>query len=129
MGTVELVKGLSITKESALYPVYKAALDWAMAHFKPMTTIQTTTKPKPEPTKSTTEATDLSAMVFANAGEFYAACVKHFNLQKSVVEKEIQGFDLTDEKGRQEAWVAIVSIYGSKSNEEDQTTSLTRTFK
>ena len=58
--------------------------------------------------------TDLSSLEFKNAGEFYTACLKHFKLQKSTVDKQIGMYDLSVAKQRKEAWLQIVAIYKGK---------------
>ena len=63
---------------------------------------------------------DVANLVFANPGEFYAACHKHFNLNTSKVNDEITGQDLTQPAGRLGAWAAILAVYGVK-DEKDTT--------
>jgi len=119
-------------------PLYKKLLDWFSTRFD--TPIPTAT-PKPEPKKTEvekdtddlwgdledtkqasksnnvpepepkTEGTDLMNLEFANAGEFYTACFKHFKLTKSQADKEISMYDLTKPKQRNQAWQEIVSVY------------------
>jgi hypothetical protein len=69
-------------------------------------TIKESTTPAPE--------SKVTELAFKNAGEFYAACLFHFKLNKSDVEKEISMFDLTKESQRKQAWQSIVSVYGKK---------------
>jgi len=59
---------------------------------------------------------ELKALVFKDPGEFYLACHKHFNLDKSRAATEIGDFDLFKAAGRLGAWAAILAVYG---NEED----------
>jgi hypothetical protein len=49
-----------------------------------------------------------------NPGEFYQACLHHFKLNKSDVDKEISMFDLYNLNQRKQAWQSIVGIYGNK---------------
>jgi hypothetical protein len=57
---------------------------------------------------------DLSALVFANPGEFYTACVKHLKINKAQADKETSLFDLANPKQRADAWAAIIAVYGQK---------------
>ncbi len=56
-------------------------------------------------------AVDLATLEFKNAGEFKAACLKHFNLQSSQVDKEISMYDLGKPEQRKKAWLEIVAVY------------------
>lgn len=51
---------------------------------------------------------DLAALEFKNPGEFKAACLKHFKLQGSAVDKEIPEYDLAIAGQRKKAWQQIV---------------------
>ena len=49
-----------------------------------------------------------------NPGEFYQACLHHFKLNKSDVDKVISMFDLYNLNQRKQAWQQIVEIYGKR---------------
>lgn len=123
MGIMDLAKvGSNFTEEQwiKLKPVYDAALDWADRHFK-ATTVKvsgsagTATARKPED-----KTNDPHALIFQNAGEFYSACLKYYKLNKTQVDKEIVGYDLSQPAGRLGAWAMILSLYGAK-DEKDTT--------
>ncbi len=59
-------------------------------------------------------AVDLTALTFANAGEFYQACLTHFKLQKTQVDNETAMYDKSVPKQRTAAWMAIVTTYNRK---------------
>jgi len=66
---------------------------------------------KPQTSKPANGAVDLTIMELKNPGEFYAACFKHFKLQKSAVDKEISIYDLSIPEQRKEAWKTIIALY------------------
>ena len=57
---------------------------------------------------------DLATLILRNPGEFYTACLKHFNLPKSKVDAEIAEYDITKVDQRKRAWQTILNIYGHK---------------
>ncbi len=57
------------------------------------------------------ETIDLLTLDFKNPGEFYTACLKHFKLQKSIVDKEIPEYDVANAGQRKKAWQQIVGVY------------------
>jgi len=59
----------------------------------------------------TSPAIDLN---LKNPGEFYQACLHHFKLNKSDVDKEVSMYDLSNPGQRKQAWQSIVGIYGNK---------------
>ena len=68
-----------------------------------------------EPTKEETKDNtppDLASLTFKNVGEFYTACLKHFKLSKTQVEKETGVYDLSNPGQRAKAWQSIVEAYG-----------------
>jgi hypothetical protein len=60
---------------------------------------------------------DLIGLDFKNPGEFYTACLNHFKLSKSQVEKEVPEFDLTNANQRRRAWQQIVAVYGQTKSQ------------
>uniref|UniRef100_A0A6M3IQU8 Putative DNA recombination protein n=1 Tax=viral metagenome TaxID=1070528 RepID=A0A6M3IQU8_9ZZZZ len=75
-------------------------------------------KAKQEPPIEKTEAdsekqdVNLTELTFKNAGEMKAACLKHFKLQGSQVDKESSMYDLSDPGQRHKAWLEISAVYG-----------------
>ncbi len=128
MGIMELV-GKNIESISAgkaiiyIDPVFTAALDWALNHFTNKMPAKTS-QPSPEATKSKSEKPgglpwpEGGVAHFKDRGEFYTACNKQFKLQKSGVDKEVAGIDLTTDAGRLDAWAKIVTIYGGPTDAE-----------
>lgn len=116
MGLPELLK--SEPGEGKAKEAYDLALDYAMAHFrlpKPGAKIQPPapkTVPQEPQGKVTTSDEDWDAVgsTFENKGEFYTACLKRWGLQKSEVDKETAGFDLSTDGGRHDAWLAIEAV-------------------
>ncbi len=69
----------------------------------------------PQPAKTGTvdqnPPVDLTTLEFKTPGEFYTACLKHFNIDKTTAQKEIPEYDLTKAHQRKEAWLKIVAVY------------------
>lgn len=63
---------------------------------------------------ATGNGTDLFSLTFKNKGEFYQACLDHFKLDKSKVDKEIALYDLAVAGQRKQAWEQMVGVYGQK---------------
>ena len=68
----------------------------------------------PKELKEKEHETDLATLILRNPGEFYTACLKHFNLPKSKVDAEIAEYDITKVDQRKRAWQTILNIYGHK---------------
>ena len=62
--------------------------------------------------------TDLANLILRNPGEFYTACLEHFELPKSKVDAEIAEYDITKVDQRKRAWETIITIYGHKIDSE-----------
>lgn len=105
----EYIKGgIALENDCQIKDVLSKALDWAMAHF----TGQTITKKPPEAvkSKSTPPPPESGGMIFANKGEFYTACLKKHNMQKTAVDAEVSDIDLSTPEGRGKAWLQIVAV-------------------
>ncbi len=83
--------------------------EWCHEHKDEVPKTETKEEPKVEK--------DLTSLEFKNAGEFKAACLEHFHLQPSEVDKEVPEFDLTISDQRKRAWQQIVAVYGQKKEE------------
>jgi len=105
-----------------LYASYEKALKWADSKLAPAPDQALSEQLKKMPSVGDkTEGKASPALPFKNAGEFYTACLKTYRLNKSLVDAEIVGKDLSDPKQRAEAWGSISMVHGVKANEENTT--------
>jgi len=100
-GIVELTKGLSFQDPkplpaSKLHTVYEAALDWAMAHFKPAMVSTPTPPTKPVERTEGPKRTETKTEGFADAGQFMSACQKNLNLNPSQVLEKLSVGNVRD---------------------------------
>lgn len=93
-GIVELVKAKGVITPE-LKQVYDAALDWAMAHFKPPIQM---TKPEVKTEKKETPVVTPPPVSgeFANPGEFLTACRDNLGLNKSDVLEVMSISDISE---------------------------------
>lgn len=98
----------------------KKLLTWLDELGKPAPEKAKTGKPSETTTKSATEEPppDLHSLTFADAGKLKTACKDLLKMGLAQIEKEVEGFDLTTEKGRADAWMQIVAV-SKKPNETD----------
>ncbi len=128
-GIIELACSMNLTEErrKLTEAPLNAALDWAMAHFKPsvpqivkdIQVQQPQQKSPPEALRDTAEATKdgIDALLFATPREFKAASGKTFGFTDAQTDTAIKGFNLTTREGQKQAWAMLEGVSEKKGGE------------
>ena len=81
---------------------------------------KTTATKAPAKGKAKLTPAELTALKFANVGEFYQAAVDHLNISKSTVDAEISMYDITNPGQREKAWLIICGVYAPQNTPTEE---------
>jgi len=97
-------------------PLFKAACLWGLAHFQPAKP-ETQQKPSPEPAKSKSEGitTDLSSLVFTDAGKLKTYLKADLKMTGIEIAAATAGYNLLTEDGRRDCWADILKTREQES--------------